>query len=75
MYVKLDGDVIANVAHISMVYGVRKSPDKASVYLLKIIFMGAHEYIALGTEDEMKTLYRKIRNAIDQLGYRPDTED
>jgi hypothetical protein len=74
LYVKLDGDAIANVEHISMVYGVKKSPDKASAYLLKIIFMGVHEYVVLGTEDEMKALHTRIRNAIDQLGYRPPSE-
>ena len=75
MYVKLDGDAIANVEHISMVYGVKRSPDKASAYLLKIVFMGVHEYVAIGSEQEMKSLHTRIRNAIDQLGYRPSSED
>lgn len=67
MIAPLPGGAYVNVAHISMISGVQKAPNRPNVYTLKILLMGTHHHEVLGTEQEVTQLHKRLKNAIDQL--------
>ena len=67
MVIPLGGGTLVNVAHISLVSGVQPVPNRPNAYQVRITLMGAHEHIAIGTEEETKQLYARLKNGLDQL--------
>lgn len=68
MIIPIGGDVYVNVSHISIMSGIQKVPNQPNTFQVRLVLMGSHEHIAVGTEEAMRALHSRVKNALDQLG-------
>lgn len=67
MRIQLPDGAYVNVAHISLMSGIQTDPADARKRLIKLLLMGAREHVVTGTDEEIKAVYAKLKNALAQL--------
>lgn len=67
MVISLGGGAYVNVAHISLLSAVQSVPNRPNAFQVRLLLMGSHEHVQIGTEQEMQQLHARLKNGIDQL--------
>lgn len=67
MVIILPGEVLVNVAHISLISGIQELDDGSGRHFIRILLQGKHWTNAAGTPDEIQKLYGHLKNAIAQV--------
>lgn len=67
MVIPLGNGAYVNVAHISLISGVQVAPNRSNVFQVRILLMGNHEHVQMGSQQEMEQLHARLKNGIDQL--------
>ena len=67
MVISLGDGSCVNVAHISLLSGVQQVPNRPNAFQVRILLMGNHEHVQIGTEQDMRQLHARLKNGIDQL--------
>ena len=67
MIIPVQGGAYVNVAHISLLSGVQRVQNRPNAAQIRMILMGGHEHISVGTQEEMSMLHERVKNAMEQL--------
>lgn len=68
MVIPLGGDVYVNAAHISLMSGVQAADNRPNTWQIRLVLMGNKEHVVMGSEENMRQMHTRIKNALDQLG-------
>lgn len=68
MVIPLGADVYVNAAHISLLSGAQIVDNRPNAWQIRLVLMGSKEHVVTGTEEEIRQLHQRIKNALDQLG-------
>lgn len=67
MIIPLGSDVYVNAAHISLLSGVLPVDNRPNAWQIRLVLMGNHEHVVMGTEANIRQLHQRIKTALDQL--------
>ena len=67
MRVPLPGGSYVNVAHISLISGIRGVVNNPESKQFKLLLMGAHQHVVSGPADAITALHKRLADALDLL--------
>lgn len=67
MVIVIPGDVLLNVAHVSLVSAIQPLTDGSGRHALRLLIKGRHWHSVAGTSDEIQQLYGKLKSGLAQV--------